>query len=218
MNNPRRRRRGAGGVGEAAAAEAAGRGEEKGVVSDIYLAGEERAGWSSSLSESPRVQRRRQRGLDYEYDFIDDSHPPPLPKLGLRPESHPRRLLGRRKTRRSWPRAPLLPARPGAGWRGAPVTPPGSATPGARGEGGGRCARMWPETALLCAWIRVCLRGAALRRVGAWSGGAAQDAGSPEPRRSWAPALPLRAVPFPGRCRAPRGAGGAADGCRSNSV
>lgn len=29
----------------------------------------------SSLSESPRVQKQRERGLDYEYDFIDDSRP-----------------------------------------------------------------------------------------------------------------------------------------------
>lgn len=49
------------------------RGKAKGVVSNIYLAWEECRARSLPLYESPQVQIQREE-LDYEYDFIDDSH------------------------------------------------------------------------------------------------------------------------------------------------
>lgn len=219
MNNPRRRRRGAGGVGEAAAAEAAGRGEEKGVVSDIYLAGEERAGWSSSLSESPRVQRRRQRGLDYEYDFIDDSHPLLFLNSGSAPSPTLAASLGAGRRAAVGPaRRSSLPAPARVGGERLSLHPAQRLRElGGRGGGGVQeCGRRQ----LYCVRGSVCVCGAPLSA--GWVPGAEEQRRTQEaPSLGGAGrplALPLRAVPFPGRCRAPRGAGGAADGCRSNSV
>lgn len=71
----------------------------------------------SSLSESPRVQKQRERGLDYEYDFIDDSRP----LLFLNSGSAPR---------------PTLAASTGAGRRAAVGPASRSSLPGQARVGG----------------------------------------------------------------------------------
>lgn len=71
----------------------------------------------SSLSESPRVQKQRERGLDYEYDFIDDSRP----LLFLNSGSAPR---------------PTLAASTGAGRRAAVGPASRSSLPGPARVGG----------------------------------------------------------------------------------
>lgn len=71
----------------------------------------------SSLSESPRVQKQRERGLDYEYDFIDDSRP----LLFLNSGSAPR---------------PTLAASTGAGRRAAVGPSSRSSLPGQARVGG----------------------------------------------------------------------------------
>lgn len=48
----------------------------------------------SSLSESPRVQKQRERGLDYEYDFIDDSRPLLFLNSGSAPRPTPAASTG----------------------------------------------------------------------------------------------------------------------------
>lgn len=117
----------------------------------------------SSLSESPRVQKQRERGLDYEYDFIDDSRPllflnsgsAPRPTLAACTGAGRRAAVGRAR-RSSLPG----PARVGGTLLSlAPLSDSGRSRGGCGGSRG-RCARMWIETALLYAWIRVCLRGA----------------------------------------------------------
>lgn len=134
----------------------------------------------SSLSESPRVQKQRERGLDYEYDFIDDSRP----LLFLNSGSAPR---------------PTLAASTGAGRRAAVGPARRSSLPGparvggtllslallsdsglAGGAGGG--VQECGSRQLYCMRGSVCVCEApALRCVCAWSRETAQDT---QPARS----------------------------------
>lgn len=138
MNNPRRRRRGAGGVCAAAAARRPEGGERGKRSCKLYLPCSRGVCWLNLfplwVTQSTETEGERTRLWIWLHWWQPS---PPLPKLRLRPASHPHRLRGRRKTRRSWSRAPLLPARPGAGWREAPVTRPARRLPELWEGGGG---------------------------------------------------------------------------------
>lgn len=194
MNDPRRRRRGAWGV---YAASAAGRpeGGERGERScKLYLPCSRGVCWLNLfplwVTQSTETEGERTRLWIWLHWWQPS---PPLPKLRLRPVSHPRRLLGRRKTRRCWPLAPLLPARPDAGWRDASVTRPAQRLPelGGWGGSGGGGVQECGSRQLYCmrGSVWVC-KAPALSCVCAWSRETAQDAESPEPWRSWAPVIP----------------------------
>lgn len=141
----------------------------------------------SSLSESPRVQKQRERGLDYEYDFIDDSRP----LLFLNSGSAPRPTLaastgaGRRAAVGPVRRSSLPdPARVGGTLLSLALL---SDSRRAGGAGGG--VQECGSRQLYCMRGSVCVCEApALRSVCAWSRETAQDnAASPQP--CWTRAL-----------------------------
>lgn len=204
MNNPQRRRRGAGGV---CAAAAAGRpeGGERGERScKLYLPCSRGVCWLNLfplwVTQSTETEGERTRLWIWLHWWQPS---PPLPKLRLRPASHPRRLHGRRKTRRSWPRAPLLPALPGAGWQEAPVTRQAQRLRELVGKKGAVCKNVDRDSSTVCVDPCVSARRRLSGRVCAWSRETAQDAESPKPWWSWAPVIPLPANLLQGRCQAP---------------
>ncbi|CAI9158946.1 unnamed protein product [Rangifer tarandus platyrhynchus] len=126
------------------------------------------------------VQKQRERGLDYEYDFIDDSHP----LLFLNSGSAPRPTLtasagaGRRAAvgpaRRS-----SLPARARVGGKRLSLAPLGDSRSSGREEGA-VCKNVDPDSSTVCVDLCVSARRRLSGRVCAWSRKTAQDAESPK--------------------------------------